>query len=133
MAQPAIDEQAERRRIMAEERRMRTYHGHALDAEPDPGGRYSKVHSTTVVGSSPIHYPAQAKNSPWRRDECPPEPPLGFSVDDQPVVGEPHEVRACSPPSVISPEGGGEVGDGPALDCTSEARPVTTPTFKRRF
>jgi hypothetical protein len=117
--------QSERRRIMVEERRGKTYMGHALDAELEMGGRFARVNTTTVVGSAPIQYPAQPATSPWHSEPIGPEPPLGYSVDDQEPVGEMFE-RA---PSVISRQDGG-VGDGSNSDATSEVRAVM---FKRRF
>src|SRR5262245_53782591 len=99
--------QAERRRIMADDRRAKTYFGQAQHADDDLGGRYAKVHSTTVVGSSPISYPAQPATSPWHHDVCPPEPPLGFSVDEKEPVGEPHErTPSATPSSVTTPQAG---------------------------
>jgi hypothetical protein len=89
--------QAERRRIMAEERRGRTYQGVAQAALDDErGGRYAagSGSKSSVVGSSPVSYPQQPAGSPWAKDECPPEPPLGYSVDELEPVGEPHEVEA---------------------------------------
>src|SRR6516164_2632457 len=83
--------QAERRRIMADDRRAKTYFGQAQHADDDLGGRYAKVHSTTVVGSSPVSYPAQPPTSPWHHDPVPPEMPLGYSVDAIEPVGEFHE------------------------------------------
>ena len=103
--------QAEKRRIMAEERRMRTYHGHAMDADHEMGGRYAKVHSTTVVGSGPVQYPAQPPTSPWHHDPCPPEPPLGYSVDDVEPVGEVHE---RGPPSIAAAPAVEDVSRGPS-------------------
>jgi len=94
--------QAERRRIMAEDRRGRTYFGQAQHADDDLGGRYAKVHSTTITGSSPISYPAQPSTSPWHHDPCPPEPPLGFSVDEMEPVGEPHERTASATSSSVT-------------------------------
>jgi len=77
-------EQSERRRILIEERRMRTYHGQAQSSiDEDRGGRFAySGSSTSVVGSSPISYPAQSAHSPWHHDACPPEAPLGFSVQE---------------------------------------------------
>jgi hypothetical protein len=88
--------QAERRRIMAEERRMRTYHGVAASSVDDErGGRYgASGNKQTVVGSSSIVYPAQPSGSPWHSDPRPPEPPLGYSVDELEPVGEHYEVEA---------------------------------------
>ena len=91
--------QTERRRIMAEDRRAKTYFGQAQHADDDLGGRYTKVHSTTVTGSSPISYPAQPPTSPWHHDACPPEPPLGFSMNAMEPVGEPFE---RGPPSTTA-------------------------------
>jgi hypothetical protein len=94
--------QSERRRILIEERRMRTYHGQAqASIGEDRGGRFAySGSSTSVVGSSPISYPAQPGcHSPWHYDACPPEPPLGFSVDEMEPVGEPFE---RGPPSTAA-------------------------------
>jgi hypothetical protein len=113
--------QSERRRILIEERRLRTYHGHAISAVDDErGGRYATEGSKqTVIGSSLIAYPQQPSTSPWHSDPCPPEPlidgtgegnTLGYQID-----------RPGSPPS--SSDSG--IGDGPTTDGTSEARPVT--------
>ena len=98
---PADDiPQSERRRILIEERRMRTYHGQAQSSiDEDRGGRFAySGSSTSVVGSSPISYPAQSAHSPWHHDACPPEPPLGFSVEEM-DVGEAHERGDGTPPS----------------------------------
>jgi|SRR5262249_12194607 len=94
--------QSQRRRLMAEERRLRTYHGHAqANLGEDRGGRFAFAGSPkTVTGSSPIQYPAQPAHSPWAKDACPPEPPLGFSVDAMEPVGEPFE---RGPPSTAAP------------------------------
>lgn len=117
--------QSERRRIMIEERRLETYHGHAMFTIDDTrGGRYG-IEDTkqTVIGSSPISYPAQPAGSPWHSDPCPPEPPLGYSVDEQEPVGEMFERAEQSPSSDRSD--GGVVGDRPTTD--------TGPTFPRRW
>ena len=102
MTNPADDiPQSERRRIIAEQRRLRTYHGHAQSAvDEDRGGRFAFSGSpTSITGSSAVSYPAQPENSPWRWDACPPEPPLGFSVDAMEPVGEPFE---RGPPSTTA-------------------------------
>ena len=103
MHNPADDiSQSERRRIMAEERRRNTYAGHALDPDIELGGRYAKVHTTTVTGSTPRPtYPKQPDGSPWAKDECPPEPQLGYSVDAQEPVGEVFERADQSTPQTV--------------------------------
>ena len=83
--------QSERRRIMAEERRLKTYMGHAQHTDDDLyGGRFKQVTTTNVIGSNPINYPQQPTGSPWAKDECPPEPlidgrgegnTLGYEID----------------------------------------------------
>ena len=101
--------QAERRRIMAEERRGKTYMGHALDAELELGGRYAKVHTTTVTGSTPgPTYPTQPEGSPWAKDECPPEPlidgrsegnTLGYEIDIPDAAPTSTALEVGEPPS----------------------------------
>lgn len=108
MSNPADDiSQAERRRILAEERLARnTYFGHAGDTELDLGGRFAKVTTTTVVGAGPVRYPRQPTGSPWACDPVPAESPLGLDINAMEPVGEPHEMRpqaagdAQVPPSV---------------------------------
>jgi hypothetical protein len=58
--------QAERRRIISEERKLSTYRQHAeANADLELGGRFSKVTTVTVTGVSPIHqYPRQPLSSP---------------------------------------------------------------------
>lgn len=128
--------QREKREIMendrlvreAGERRGRTYAGHALDNEPDVGGRFAKVSTTTVVGTSPINYPQQPPGSPWHSDPCPPEPPLGFSVDAMEPVGEKYEVEASTADGTSAVEEGGPAS-GHVI--TSVAGP-TSKRFRRR-
>src|SRR5262249_28873899 len=100
--------QREKRRILIEERRMRTYQGHALDADLDLGGRFAKVHTTTVTGSSPISYPPHPTHSPWHSNPCPPEPPLGYSVEEMEPVGE-RTASATSSPVTARAQAGDDV------------------------
>ena len=125
--------QREKREIMendrlvreAGERRGRTYAGHALDNEPEVGGRFKRVTETTVIGKSPITYP-RLPSGPWSRDACPPEPPLGYSVEEQEPVGEMFERASTS----AAPE----VGEPPSPSAQSGGggRPITK-SFVRRF
>jgi len=122
--------QAERRRIMADDRRARTYFGQAQHADDDLGGRYAKVHSTTVVGSSPVSYPAQPSTSPWHHDPVPDEPPLGYSVDAVEPVGE---IFERGPPSTLAAPDVGGVSGGPSdgdVSATSFNKPSR---MRRRF
>jgi hypothetical protein len=111
------------RRIELEERRRKTYLGHALDDELDLGGRFKKVSTSSVVGVGPISYPAQS-SGPWSKDECPQENQLGYSVDAIEPVGEVHEIEASR--SVVK-------GDRSDTEhgTASAGRPVTA-KFRRR-
>jgi hypothetical protein len=73
----------------SERRRASTYHQYHLPDE-EMGGRYQKLEPQSIVGGTPIpEYPAGA---PWTREDAGLEPPLGWSVEEQTTVGEPHEV-----------------------------------------
>jgi len=97
--------QSERRKVIENDRKVHaTYHSVAQSAvDEDRGGRFAySGSSTTVVGSSPVSYPQQPTGSPWAKDECPPEPPLGFSVDAMEPVGEPHQRTASATSSPVT-------------------------------
>src|SRR6516164_8716357 len=102
MHNPADDiPKSVKRRVMANDRRvMGTYHSVAASTVDDErGGRFAVEGKQTVIGSSAVAYPQQPSTSPWHSDPCPPEPPLGYSVE------------------AMEPDGG-LITDG-----TSEARP----------
>src|SRR5258708_40202925 len=102
MTNPDIT-QKEKRAILENDRLVRkgTYFGvAAADADMEKGGRYAALNKPSVTGADPsvagywgARYPAQPPNSPWAKDHYPPEPPLGFSVEDQAPTGEWHEVQ----------------------------------------
>ena len=59
----------------------------------DEGGRFAKATPTNVIGSSPVSYP-RVPSGPWSDQPMPgPEAPLGFSVEETPVVGEQWEIE----------------------------------------
>jgi hypothetical protein len=124
--------QKDKRAVLENDRKvMASYHSVAQSGlDDDRGGRYGSGAGSKarVTGSSPIAYPKQPANSPWHHDPMPLEPPLGFSVDEIEPTGEPHEVEASKAPTPT-----GEVGDGPALDGTSEVRPVIRSKLVRRM
>jgi hypothetical protein len=88
------DEQRERRRVLAQDARLREQAGTFMShTHSDAGGRFSNVGAQTVVGQSEVtRYPAAAAH---QRDPCGIEPPLGYSVNDL----TPHELE----PSLASP------------------------------
>jgi len=111
---------------MSNDKPKSTYYSIAAsDADLDLGGRYAKVHSTTVTGATPGSAFPQMESGPWAKDECPPEQPLGYSVNEQDPVDEMFERAAPAP--VISRQGAGDSG-GSAKDTGRAAT-----KFARRF
>src|SRR5262249_49720888 len=89
--------QAERRRILAEDRRRSTYHAHANDVEVEMGGRFAKLRTTQVTGSGAVVAYPKLPNGPWGEGpQVGDEPPLGCDVNAVEPVGEVHE-RKSSP------------------------------------
>jgi hypothetical protein len=102
--------QREKRQVMENDRRRvreaTTYCSVAQAALDDErGGRYAAGSGSkaSVVGTSPVSYPQQPAGSPWAKDECPPEPPLGYSVETLEPVGELHEVEASRSAGDVRP------------------------------
>ena len=57
--------------------------------------RFAQINKATVTGSQPsVQYPKLPEASPWHSNPVPPEPSLGYPVDEVPIVGEEFEVRA---------------------------------------
>jgi hypothetical protein len=75
------EEQAERRRVLANDQRVKGQSGTFLShTHMDEGGRFAQVANAQIVGADPIpNYPAAAAH---QRDPVPIEPPLGYSVND---------------------------------------------------
>jgi hypothetical protein len=118
-------EQEERRQYLANEkllrektaddRRASTYLAQALAASEDIGRRFKQVSPMSITGATPVpQYPTQPANSPAAIPWPDAPDPLGYSVEDMPVIGEPHEQieaqrilvqRSFAPPA----SGGAEV------------------------
>jgi hypothetical protein len=126
-----IETKRERRRVMENDRKDRsTYSGLSDLSEPPRGGRY-KIPSSVDDGPSGLKIGIPWNNL-WAND--PPEPPLGWSVEEQEPTGEQHEIAASkpkeptgSPGQVITP-GGSSDGSTPA-----EVRPVVSSDEDRHF
>jgi hypothetical protein len=112
-----------------------TYHSLAsADADLDRGGRYGNLPKPSVAGTGPSGWaPQQPANSPWSRDHCPPEPPLGFSVEDQPTTGEAFEVQRSI--DALSAKAAPNADDaGPrSIDGAIDGAGPRPSTFKRRI
>jgi hypothetical protein len=108
------EEQAERRRVLQNDARLRdqsrngdtgTYLSHThID---DAGGRFAAVNAATIVGQdSQVKYPPLPSNSPWHgSDPVPDEPLLGCRIDAMPESENPGGVLVTDDPAV-APSGG---------------------------
>jgi len=78
--------------------KVATYHSVAMAGLADErGGRYATEDTKqTVIGSSPISYPKMPEGNPWANEPIGTEPQLGFDINAQDPVGEPHEIRAST-------------------------------------
>jgi hypothetical protein len=104
------EEQAERRRVLANDARVREQAGTFMShTHTEIGGRYSNVGAQTIVGQTANPYPAAS--APFQCDPVPDEPSLGYSVEAMPE----HE-----PLEPLSP------AQGHSGDLTSDAPPGTS-------
>jgi hypothetical protein len=87
---------------MTDNKGMATYHQFAqAEADEDRGGRFAVLDKPVVTGSAPIPSVPAISDGPWSKDECPPEPSIGYCVDDQEPVGEMFEQAASKKPAVV--------------------------------
>jgi hypothetical protein len=75
------EEQAERRRVLANDQRVNEQSGTFLShTHMDERGRFAQVATAQIVGADPIpKYPAAAAH---QRDPVPDEPGLGYRIDE---------------------------------------------------
>jgi hypothetical protein len=125
--------QAEKLRILAEDRRASTYFHQAQSSLDDlSGGRYGPVTKSQVVGASPVAYPRLPSDAPSNQMAMmPEEPPLGYRIDDQEPTGQPHELAKSLQAS--STLGTGVDGVAPTSTSAGDAGGVgAQPKFRRR-
>jgi hypothetical protein len=116
-----------------------TLHSVALaEAEDLMGGRWAKQTRPYVVGEAPIaqvpRQPGDAVSNQW--ELMPPEPPLGFEINAQEAVGEPHEIaKSLSPTetSLSSHSSDVSAGDAPTSKSTSGGDDRRGRSFRRRI
>jgi hypothetical protein len=118
------EEQAEKRRTLLSDARVReqsrngntgTYLSHThID---DAGGRFAAVNAAKIVGQSPAIAAAYPAASAAHQTELPPEPSLGFSIDEMPGLENPTGV------SVFPPVATGDPADAPSSDDGGPAIP----------
>jgi hypothetical protein len=125
------EDQAERRRVLANDARVRdqsrdagTYLSHS---HSELGGRFAITEHQTITGVVSHSPPPLPTNSPWHgSDPVPDEPPLGYRVDAMPelenltgVLGSDDPAQA--PPSVVQQAYGGLVSERAGSSLSSES------------
>jgi hypothetical protein len=122
-----IEEKEWRKTVMTE---PTTYHERAQNEIDESGGRYSRVNAKpTITGTTPT--PSYPAGPAWSGQDGGIEPPLDYNINDQPCVGEPHELREVNH---LPPEGDGSAapaGGDPSPPPAAEPRPSTT--IRRRL
>src|SRR5215472_3351660 len=118
------EEQAEKRRVMMQDADVRNRsrngdtgtflsHTHIDDAS----GRFAAVNAAKIVGQSSAIAASYPAASAAHQTELPPEPSLGFSIDEMPGL----ESSMTTPSSSI--EATGDPADAPSSDDGSPATP----------
>src|SRR5262249_53304186 len=125
------EDQAERRRVLANDARLRdqshngdtgTYLSHT---HSEVGGRFAGTEHQTITGVVSPSPPPLPANSPWHgSDPVPDEPPLGYRIDTMPALENPTGVPSISSPVATddpahAPSGGSLVQQ-PSGDLVSE-------------
>jgi hypothetical protein len=127
-------EQAERKSVLDNERKLRTtFHQFAESEAGSVGGRFAQHERFGVTGTAPtVDYPRLAEsNSTNQQAAVPPEPTIdardcgnSFGV----ALGEPHEIEAVGDPlDELLPSSSGGAGDDPIPALGSSPS-----TFKKR-
>jgi hypothetical protein len=98
MSQQPFDPNSQASRALAEEeqrlaRQINTRASLTEVISPSGGGRFATALRQQI---DVVQYPRLPSNSPWSQIQPPPEEPLGFSVEDMPVMGEPFEVERAA-------------------------------------
>jgi hypothetical protein len=134
--------QDERRRVLKEgelARKASTYFQQAsANIEDERGGRWAKHVKTVVAGSDPsVAVPRQPSSSPSNQMAMmPPEPVLGYSVEDHEACGEYWEIQAslksqgASSSAMAAPKTDDGVSTSPPISARVGAR---RRSFRRRL
>jgi hypothetical protein len=127
MSSTDADEQRERRETFAQDLDLRRRQEREQQAQgstflahthvDDAGGRFAVVHETTIVGSSLVTKYPQLSSGPWAGpDIVPPEPPLGYRINDVEPTGSSPCGEATGPASADAPSAAAPSADAPRAD-----------------
>jgi hypothetical protein len=119
--------QEEKRRVQRD-----TLHGRAVAEMGAVGGRWAAESKAKVVGSTSFKYPALPPNSPWASEPVGLEPPLGYSVEAMPAVGEAFELAAEAGAQGVKPALQQHQPDQPRGDEQREGVTPHPPARRRR-
>jgi hypothetical protein len=87
----------EKEEVLRNEARANTYAGRAqAELDLENVGRHARSIDITGKWDGPNRHPFLPASSPWSvdHDPVPPEEPLGYDINQVPIVGEPHEIQA---------------------------------------
>ena len=141
MREDQID-QAERRATLENDRRVREQskngdtgtflsHTHIDDA----GGRFSAVNAAKIVGQSPAIAASYPAASAAHQTELPPEPSLGFSIDEMPglesSMAPPVEATGDPADAPSSDDGGSATSSGGLMSERAGSSPSNKRTEER--
>jgi hypothetical protein len=113
------EEQAERRRVLLNDARVREQSGTYLShTHSELGGRFAVTDHQTITGVVSPAPPPLPANSPWHgRDPVPDEPPLGYRIDEM------SGFESSMATSSSSVEATGDPAEAPSSDDGSPATP----------
>jgi hypothetical protein len=110
----------EKEEILRNDRRASTMHGRAsADLDLENTGRFAKPHAVIGVDGAP-DYP-RLPSGPWADPvQVPPEEPLGYDINEAPIVGEAFELGEAVTPSALAQ---GEANTQASVATQSELAP----------
>jgi hypothetical protein len=129
------EEQAERRDIIENEKRLRgsTLSQFAQSDAAEARGRFSAISNPTVIGTETT--PKYPQGPAWCADPTGVEPPLGVDINAMEPVGEPHELKASI--AQLGPDLQQALGDPTAAPSNSSRlmskRVGSPPSYRRRI
>ena len=141
MATSDQEDQADKRRTLINDARVRNQsngdtgtflsHTHIDDA----GGRFAAVNAAKIVGQSPAIAASYPAASAAHQTELPPEPSLGFSIDEmpglEPSTAPPVEATGDPADAPSSDDGGSATSSGGLMSERAGSSPSNKRTEER--